>query len=46
LIFKELSRLSKFITDTFDTAKFLTEEIQLDLLTLRKISKIYLNAVE
>ncbi len=31
LIFKELSRLSKFITDTFDTAKFLTEEIQLDL---------------
>ncbi len=31
LIFKEITRLSKFITDTFDTSKFLTKEIQLNL---------------
>ena len=31
LIFKEITRLSRFITDTFDTSKFLTKEIQLNL---------------
>jgi cyclo(L-tyrosyl-L-tyrosyl) synthase len=31
LIFKEITRLSKFITDTFDTSKFLAKEIQLNL---------------
>ena len=31
LIFKEVTRLSKFITDTFDTSKFLTKEMQLNL---------------
>ena len=31
LIFKEVTRLSKFITDTFDTSEFLTKEIQLNL---------------
>ena len=31
LIFKELTRLSKFIIDTLDTSKFLTQEILLNL---------------
>ncbi|NDB82013.1 MAG: PAS domain S-box protein [Alphaproteobacteria bacterium] len=31
LIFKEMARLSKFITDTFDTSEFLTKGVQLNL---------------